>query len=186
VARLLERDVARLRAEHSSDGDAVSPWDAVDGFQLSGRRAVALPVTADGEAVTAWMSFAPDGIAATVENTPAAADAQVFEAGAEVYVLRRGRQTVVRRRELSETALDDRDIDGAVRAPMHGKVLELLVEVGTHVRRGQRIAVIEAMKMEHALTAPVDGIVGEIAAQAGSQIAERAMILRIEATAEAP
>jgi len=184
VARLVELDVARLRAEPSADGGPQSPWDAIDGFQLSGARVVVVPVMADGETVTAAVSFDARGIAVAVDNAPAAADAQVFQGANEIYVLRRGRQTVVRRREFAETALDDRNADGAVRAPMHGKVLALLVELGAEVRRGQRIAVIEAMKMEHALTAPIDGIVGEVAAQSGSQVAEGAVILRIEAVAE--
>ena len=51
-----------------------------------------------------------------------------------------------------------------MRAPMHGKVLAILVEQGAQVARGQRVAMIEAMKMEHALIAPIDGTVGEIAA----------------------
>ena len=45
---------------------------------------------------------------------------------------------------------------------MHGKVLAILVAPGEAVAKGQRLAMIEAMKMEHALIAPCDGIVGEI------------------------
>jgi 3-methylcrotonyl-CoA carboxylase alpha subunit len=90
----------------------------------------------------------------------------------------------VRRHAFAEAEIADRDADGAVRAPMHGKVLAILVETGDAVHRGQRIAVIEAMKMEHALTAPFDGTVGEIAAEVGSQVAEGAIILRIDAAEE--
>ena len=43
---------------------------------------------------------------------------------------------------------------------MHGKVLAILVEDGERVTSGQRLAIIEAMKMEHALTAPIDGTCG--------------------------
>ena len=46
---------------------------------------------------------------------------------------------------------------------MHGKVLAILVEQGASVARGQRLAIIEAMKMEHTLHAPIDGTVAEIA-----------------------
>jgi 3-methylcrotonyl-CoA carboxylase alpha subunit len=107
----------------------------------------------------------------------------VFDGPEEVYVLRHGRQTVVRRRDFAEITLDSRDADGVVRAPMHGKVLALLVETGADVRKGQRVAIIEAMKMEHALTAPVDGKVGEVTARLESQVAEGAVILRIEPAA---
>jgi 3-methylcrotonyl-CoA carboxylase alpha subunit len=185
VAWLAQCDAARLRAERPSDDDAESPWDAIDGFQLSGRRAVGVPVVADGEAVTAKISFGPHDVTVTVDDVPAAADAQVFGGADEAYVLRQGRQTVVRRREFAETALDVRNADGTVRAPMHGRVLELMVETGVPVRKGQRVAVIEAMKMEHALTAPIDGTVSEIAAPSGSQVAEGAVILRIASATEA-
>ena len=53
-----------------------------------------------------------------------------------------------------------------MRAPMHGKVLSILVEKGANVVRGQRLAIIEAMKMEHTLTAPIDGVVADIAVAA--------------------
>ena len=64
---------------------------------------------------------------------------------------------------------------------MHGKVLAILVEKGAAVAKGQRVALIEAMKMEHALTAPMAGTVAEVAAAAGSQIAEGAKVMVIAA-----
>jgi 3-methylcrotonyl-CoA carboxylase alpha subunit len=64
---------------------------------------------------------------------------------------------------------------------MHGKVLAILVAPGAAVAKGQRVALLEAMKMEHALTAPIDGKVAEIAASVGSQIAEGAKVMVIEA-----
>jgi 3-methylcrotonyl-CoA carboxylase alpha subunit len=185
VARLMQRDLMRRHTESTAGDDIGSPWDAMDGFQFSGARVVTVPVIADGVPVTATASFGASGVAVSVENTPAAADAQVFDGSSEVYVLRGGRQTIVRHRDFAEITLDDRNADGFVRAPMHGKVLDVLVEPGGEVRKGQRIAVIEAMKMEHALTAPVDGIVGEIAAQPGTQVAEGSVILRIDIATEA-
>ncbi len=68
---------------------------------------------------------------------------------------------------------------GVVRAPMHGKVLAILVEQGAAVTRGQRLAIIEAMKMEHTLTAPIDGTVAEIAVEKDAQVAEGGKIMAI-------
>jgi 3-methylcrotonyl-CoA carboxylase alpha subunit len=68
---------------------------------------------------------------------------------------------------------------GLVRAPMHGKVLAILVEKDASVARGQRVAIIEAMKMEHTLTAPTDGVVSEIAVADNAQVAEGAKIMLI-------
>jgi 3-methylcrotonyl-CoA carboxylase alpha subunit len=81
--------------------------------------------------------------------------------------------------------VDHLDGDGTVTAPMHGKVLAILVAKGANVRKGERVAVVEAMKMEHALLAPADGTVVEISAQIGAQVAEGARILSIEADQKA-
>jgi 3-methylcrotonyl-CoA carboxylase alpha subunit len=67
---------------------------------------------------------------------------------------------------------------------MHGKVIEILVAPGDTVHKGQRLAVIEAMKMEHALVAPVDGTVAELRVDAGSQVAEGALVMAIEPASE--
>jgi 3-methylcrotonyl-CoA carboxylase alpha subunit len=55
-----------------------------------------------------------------------------------------------------------------------------MVSAGESVVKGQRLAIIEAMKMEHALVAPRDGRVAEVAVVAGSQVAEGARLMTIE------
>ncbi|MGD9767075.1 MAG: acetyl-CoA carboxylase biotin carboxyl carrier protein subunit [Pseudolabrys sp.] len=67
-----------------------------------------------------------------------------------------------------------------MRAPMHGKMLAVLVEAGASVSKGQRVAIIEAMKMEHTLLAPFDGVVQDIAVAAQTQVPEGARIMTIE------
>jgi 3-methylcrotonyl-CoA carboxylase alpha subunit len=62
---------------------------------------------------------------------------------------------------------------------MHGKLIQLLVKPGDKVKKGERVAVVEAMKMEHALLAPQDGTVSEIAAEAGAQVKEGARLMVI-------
>ena len=57
------------------------------------------------------------------------------------------------------------------------------VEAGAKVARGEVLAVLEAMKMEHQLTAPVDGIVVSVTARAGDQVATRQILVTIEAIA---
>ena len=107
------------------------------------------------------------GAEVTVDGVAPATDAVAVDAGDAVYVLRHGRQTKVSLRDLTLDEAGDREHGGLVRAPMHGKVLALLVEQGARVTRGQRLAIIEAMKMEHTLIAPIDGTVAEIAASGG-------------------
>ncbi len=70
--------------------------------------------------------------------------------------------------------------DGDIVAPMPGKVLSVEVNAGQAVTKGQRLLVLEAMKMEHALVAPFDGTVTELTAVAGGQVQVEALLLRIE------
>jgi 3-methylcrotonyl-CoA carboxylase alpha subunit len=99
-----------------------------------------------------------------------------------VVAIGRGVQRLVALKSYDTIDIDHLDGDGVIKAPMHGKVLAILVEPGAHVTKGARVAVVEAMKMEHALLAPSDGMVSEIAATVGAQVAEGATILVIEAS----
>lgn len=74
--------------------------------------------------------------------------------------------------------------DGAIIAPMPGKVIAVDVTEGASVTAGQRLMVLEAMKMEHALTAPFDGTVIELAASAGGQVQVDAVLCVVEPSAE--
>ena len=70
--------------------------------------------------------------------------------------------------------------DGAVLAPMPGAVILVDVSRGEPVKRGQRLLVLEAMKMEYVLVSPFDGTVADLAVTTGSQVAEGALMVRIE------
>jgi len=70
--------------------------------------------------------------------------------------------------------------DGAILAPMPGKVIAVEVASGEAVTKGQRLLVLEAMKMEHALTAPFDGTVAELAVAQGQQVQVEALLARVE------
>ena len=66
---------------------------------------------------------------------------------------------------------------GAVRAPMPGTIIAVDVAEGQQVSAGARLLVLEAMKMEHVLTAPVDGVVRELRARPGSTVERDTMLL---------
>tara|TARA_B100001179_G_scaffold114520_1_gene81733 strand:+ start:656 stop:2527 length:1872 start_codon:yes stop_codon:yes gene_type:complete len=74
--------------------------------------------------------------------------------------------------------------DGAIIAPMPGKVIAVDVSEGETVTAGQRLMVLEAMKMEHALTAPFDGTVTELSASAGGQVQVDAVLAVVEPDAD--
>ncbi|KPM22120.1 methylcrotonoyl-CoA carboxylase [Citromicrobium sp. RCC1885] len=70
--------------------------------------------------------------------------------------------------------------DGAILAPMPGKVIALDVAEGDSVTAGQRLMVLEAMKMEHSLTAPFDGTVTQLSASEGGQVQVEAVLCVVE------
>ena len=74
---------------------------------------------------------------------------------------------------------------GRLTAPMPGKVVAFLVQAGERVARGQPLAVMEAMKMEHTIAAPRDGVVEALLYRAGDQVAEGGELLRLAAAATA-
>jgi 3-methylcrotonyl-CoA carboxylase alpha subunit len=72
---------------------------------------------------------------------------------------------------------------GAILAPMPGKVIAVEVAAGQAVTKGQKLLTLEAMKMEHTLTAPFDGTVAELNAVAGQQVQVDALLVKIEEAA---
>ena len=69
-----------------------------------------------------------------------------------------------------------------IEAPMPGLVREVFATVGQAVAKGDKLAVLEAMKMEHSLLAARDGVVAEVLAQAGDQVEAGAALVRLEPT----
>jgi 3-methylcrotonyl-CoA carboxylase alpha subunit len=182
VVRLLDDDQAET-AGAEAVAEPNSPWTARDGFQLGGTRSVVVPILIDGHSADAAVSYGKGGMSVIVDGATSATDAKVFEADGEAYVLRRGRQTRVRLKDMSAATADAEAGDGVLKAPMHGKVLQLFVGTGDAVAGGQRLAVIEAMKMEHTLRAPFAGVVADVAVGAGTQVVEGAQIMVIERSA---
>jgi 3-methylcrotonyl-CoA carboxylase alpha subunit len=69
---------------------------------------------------------------------------------------------------------------GVILSPMPGRVIAVAVAAGDRVVRGQKLLTLEAMKMEHSLTAPFDGVVAELNAAPGAQVQVEAVLARIE------
>ena len=70
---------------------------------------------------------------------------------------------------------------GRLTAPMPGKMVAFLAQAGDKVEKGQALAVMEAMKMEHTINAPRDGVVAELLFAVGDQVGDGAELLRLEA-----
>jgi 3-methylcrotonyl-CoA carboxylase alpha subunit len=71
--------------------------------------------------------------------------------------------------------------DGDILSPMPGRIIAVDVSAGQAVSKGQKLLTLEAMKMEHTLTAPFDGVVAELNAESGTQVQVEALLARIEA-----
>lgn len=102
--------------------------------------------------------------------------------GAELWVDFPGRRLTARveRARPSGAGASGGAAAGSVCAPMAGKLLRLDARLGQAVKAGQALAVIEAMKMENELLAPVDGVVVELGPAAPSAIDKGTLVVRIE------
>jgi 3-methylcrotonyl-CoA carboxylase alpha subunit len=155
------------------------PWAANDGFSLGGARALDLDILVDGAPAKAVVAWGQGGLRVAVNGTEAAGAARVVPVEGGMIALARGVQRHVALKSYDTIDIDHLDGDGTVKAPMHGKVLAIFVEPGAAVTKGERVAIVEAMKMEHALVAPMDGTVTDVSATVGAQVAEGAKILTI-------
>ena len=72
--------------------------------------------------------------------------------------------------------------DGAILSPMPGRVIAVEVAAGDPVSKGQKLVTLEAMKMEHSLTAPFDGSVVELTVEIGGQVSEGTLLVRVALT----
>jgi 3-methylcrotonyl-CoA carboxylase alpha subunit len=192
VLMLIDDEWERLNARRFSPNEIegqASPWENRDGFQLSGLRTHGLPVVVEGvrqEMTVTWddkgptVSFAGGSSRFTHEHSNH--DRAHFPpTNTGRIALRNGRQTRVDLYDPFAVDLEHMDEGGLVKAPMHGKVVAILVRPGDRVQKGQRLAIVEAMKMEHVLVAPSDGEVAEVAAEAGAQVAEGARLIVLKA-----
>jgi 3-methylcrotonyl-CoA carboxylase alpha subunit len=183
LVRRQAEEIAITQAAHAAD--AGGPWWVDDGFQLLGSRATGLPLVVEGEPMRLDLAWDESGPA--IDTGASGQDDQDFaivETDDGVIVLDQGRQTRVALHDPFAVDLEHMDEGGAVKAPMHGKLIALFVQPGDRVEKGQRLAIVEAMKMEHALVAPTDGEIAEVAAEVGAQVAEGARLIVLKADGE--
>jgi acetyl-CoA/propionyl-CoA carboxylase biotin carboxyl carrier protein len=150
---------------------------------LSGTPQAATAVVEDGEARTLTVSLDGDRLVVTLgglrtEYLVAAADGQI-------WLARAGHTAVVDEvREAPVRPDDEHTGDAELLSPMPGSVVAVGVEDGADVDAGAVVVAVEAMKMEHALTAPVAGVV-ELLVAVGDQVKVGQPLARITASEEA-
>jgi len=176
----------------------VDPWSSCDGWRAYEPMARPFLLEFRGEPVTAQLRYLHDG--ALHLQVGEHSGALVFtQQGADVdlqFSGERQRCTLVRRGETVHVftphgatqivvvdqlahAGDHQAEGGRLTAPMPGKVVSFSVRAGDKVAKGQALAVMEAMKMEHTIAAPTDGVVQELLYAPGDQVAEGAELLKL-------
>ena len=164
-ARCLQAAAQLILTEFAPKGSS-DPWSAHDGFRLGARTRPALEFVVNGKRQV---------VAVTDARAPEAA--LRLSSGA-IAVMDRGETFVVQPYDPFAAA----DAAGAatdrIVTPMPGKVIQLLVKAGDAVKRGQPLAVLEAMKMEHTLSAPADETIESVSVAAGDQVAEGTIVIR--------
>jgi 3-methylcrotonyl-CoA carboxylase alpha subunit len=199
LALLLEQDEA-ARGAAAASGDPWSPWHRRNGWRLNGETYQDLRFDdATGEEHAVRVHYRNGGYALDLSDDRIAARAERTDEGGLVVeldgvrsrfaALHQGRDVIVlqngtswRLRHLDPLApeLEEDAGGGRLTAPMPGRVLEVLVADGTRVARGQALMVLEAMKMEHTIAAPADGVVARVSYAAGDLVEEGAMLLAFE------
>jgi len=143
-------------------------WSALTGFRLNANPCRTVAVDIDG--VTYGVELSGGRIAAACSE-PVGQDRVLFRDGAGWAV--------------AEARADHGDAGGGVAngmimAFMPGRIIAVDVAQGDRVTKGQKLLVMEAMKMEQTMAAPFDGIVANLHVETGQQVAESAVLVRIE------
>jgi 3-methylcrotonyl-CoA carboxylase alpha subunit len=199
LVRLAAR-AAAARTAAAGSGDPFSPWATNDGWQLCGRGVQDI-VLRDGAAERRVAATAETGgwrldlgertlfaagergadgtLFLTLDG--ARRRAIVLEAGEELAVFLDGESWLLAEIDPLAPSPGAAAAAGRLSAPMPGRVIRLLVEPGSRVRRGEPLVVVEAMKMEHTIAAPADGVVAAVRCAVGDLVEEGAELIALSA-----
>jgi 3-methylcrotonyl-CoA carboxylase alpha subunit len=183
---------------HERAGEGADPFSRTDGWRAHGVATRRFDFEFQGEALTAQLQYLHDGaLLLTVGETRGPLVFQAVDGGIDLRFA--GQRETVQTWQKDETvhvfgargATQIVELDalahagevhaegGRLTAPMPGKVVSFAVKAGDAVTKGQALAVMEAMKMEHTIAAPADGTVAELLYAPGDQVAEGAELLKL-------
>ncbi len=189
-----------LLAERALQGN--DPFSRRDGFRSHGVTQRRFDFEYRGEAVQARLSYGRAGaLTLAVGETEGPLLIEPVADGSRFDLQYAGRRELVQTWAVAETvhvftargATQIVEVDvlahagetaaegGRLTAPMPGKVVSFAVKAGDAVKKGQALAVMEAMKMEHTIAAPADGTVAELLYAPGDQVTEGAELLKLAA-----
>ncbi len=189
---------------HEKAGETADPFSRTDGWRPFGLTQRRFDFEYLGEALTAQLTYLHDGalsltvgdVAGPLVFSPLPVDSgtrldlqfngqrqtvQTWQFGESVHLFCDLGATVITELDALAHAGETAAEGGRLTAPMPGKVVSFTVKAGDAVKKGQPLAVMEAMKMEHTIAAPADGIVAELLFAPGDQVAEGAELLKLQA-----
>jgi 3-methylcrotonyl-CoA carboxylase alpha subunit len=178
----------------------VDPLSKRDGWQSHGIRTRAFEFEFHGEKVTAQLRYLHDGalhlLVGDTSGTLNYSDtlsgfdisfskhritAKTYKNNDVISVFTAKGATQIIAIDLLKHAGETLEEGGRLTAPMPGKVVSFSVKAGDKVTKGQALAVMDAMKMEHTIASPADGVVQELLYQPGDQVVEGAELLKLGA-----
>jgi 3-methylcrotonyl-CoA carboxylase alpha subunit len=186
-----------LQAEAAAQG--ADPFSRRDGWQSHGTTRRRFELEYDGQPVRAVLTygsplllqvgegaegalqFTPQGDGLWVQFNGARIHSTVHTQGETCHVFTPQGATRIGLLDPLAHAGEAAQEGGRLTAPMPGKVVSFAVKAGDKVKAGQALAVMEAMKMEHTISAPQDGTVAELLYAPGDQVAEGAELLKLAA-----
>jgi 3-methylcrotonyl-CoA carboxylase alpha subunit len=151
----------------SRERAANEPWRALVGFRLNALSHVHVRL----ESADIGYQVELDESSAAALPTRDFGDAIVVFAGGNSYAFTDPKLT---------TQVAGPGSTGRIISPMPGRIVAVLVKAGDRVAKGQPVVILEAMKMEHTLTAPFQGTVTAISATEGNQVSEGVVLARID------
>ena len=178
--------------------EGVDPFSRRDGWRSHGVNVRRFEFEFHGEQANAELTYLHDGalslsvgdasgllmFAQTAQGTDVQfagqrINAAVYRQGEVAHVFAAAGATRITMTDMLAHAGQGPSEGGRLTAPMPGKVVSFGVKIGDKVSKGQPLAVMEAMKMEHTIAAPADGVVEELLYAPGDQVAEGAELLKL-------
>ena len=176
-------DDARMLAP---DEDSL-PWRARDGFQLGAPRRQSIDVLIDGRPETIEVAWGEHGAEVQLPAMATGSLDLQFRytehrpQPGHLLVIADGVQIALGRPVYDASDVDNGDASGAVRVPINGRLAKIFVKAGDKIDKGARVAVVEAMKMEHIVHASTAGTVEKISVVEGAQVTLGTLIATIAA-----
>ena len=198
VGALALAAMALIQGEHTG---ATDPWANPTGWRLNGhyQRRLAFSdehgtsydvtltyqssgwqMAVDGVASDLALA-ASDGATLSIRLGAAAMHGAVRRSGEQFHVFTGGRHFTLAYHDPMAHAGEVEAAGGRLTAPMPGKVVAILAKAGQEVKKGEALVIMEAMKMEHTIGAPSDGVVEELLYGVGDQVADGAPLLAFKA-----